>query len=116
MKDNVELVWQNCILYNSRPADQPTRDLCNDVQRHFEKLWTEAGLTLATKPQKNSPSPKKAPVTIFEVSEAEVPEQYNLPAGAYHIEWKWEQHIEGTAKRHHLQKVALQELVKCQRG
>lgn len=80
VKADVALVWSNCLLYNSRPIDQPTRDLCADVQRHFENGWSEAGLDQVAAPISVTISPPAA-IAAVEVGEADVPAQYNVLRG-----------------------------------
>jgi hypothetical protein len=45
LKD-VRLVWANCLAYNSTPADEHTRKLCDEARKLFETKWTGAGLSL----------------------------------------------------------------------
>lgn len=45
LKD-VRLVWANCLAYNSTPADEHTRQLCEEARKAFETKWTGAGLSL----------------------------------------------------------------------
>lgn len=42
---DVELVWSNCLAYNSRPEDQELRDLCEASKKLFAKQWKAAGLS-----------------------------------------------------------------------
>lgn len=41
---DVSLVWHNCVLYNSREIDKPTREAALNVKAIFEQNWKEAGL------------------------------------------------------------------------
>lgn len=82
VKADIDLVWQNCLLYNSREADQPTRGACLEVKQHFDKLWAEAGLPEAP-PQKSTPGAKSPKATVVEVDEKDVPSHYNVLEGVH---------------------------------
>ena len=41
---DVSQVWQNCVLYNSRDVDKPTREAALEVKAVFDQNWQEAGL------------------------------------------------------------------------
>ena len=41
---DVSQVWDNCVLYNSREVDKPTRQAALEVKAVFEQNWKEAGL------------------------------------------------------------------------
>ena len=64
----------------SRPEDQPTRDLCAEVQQQFERLWAEANFAPEEPPARKTPGQK---VTVTEIDEAAVPEQYNILQGGH---------------------------------
>ena len=41
---DVSVVWDNCVLYNSREVDKPTREAALEVKAVFDQNWKEAGL------------------------------------------------------------------------
>lgn len=41
---DVQLVWSNCYLFNSRPEDLEVREMCDEAQQCFDALWDSAGL------------------------------------------------------------------------
>lgn len=41
---DVSLVWSNCVMFNNREVDKPTRDAALEVKDIFEAKWKEAGL------------------------------------------------------------------------
>ena len=67
-------------LPGSRLEDQPTRDLCAEVQQQFERLWAEANFAPEEPPARKTPGQK---VTVTEIDEAAVPEQYNILQGGH---------------------------------
>ena len=72
---DVSLVWHNCVLYNSREIDKPTRDAALNVKAIFEQNWKEAGLV--------SKKPAELPATTTEcVPESNVPQSVGSTQGA----------------------------------
>ena len=63
---DVSQVWQNCVLYNSRDVDKPTRDVALDVKAAFELNWKEVGLEKA--------SPERQDATADCLVESSVPQ------------------------------------------
>ena len=45
---DVSQVWDNCVLYNSRDVDKPTREAALEVKDVFDRNWKEAGLDEAS--------------------------------------------------------------------
>ena len=41
---DASLVWSNCVMFNNREVDKPTRDAALEVKDIFEAKWKEAGL------------------------------------------------------------------------
>lgn len=93
VKRDAALVWKNCRLYNSRPSDEPVREMCTEVELEFKKLWTKAGLE-GPEPssiqhqdkadgdelQEEEEAEEMHP-GFTEVDESSVPEQYNVFQG-----------------------------------
>ena len=83
VKTDVDLVWSNCLRYNRRPIDQPTRDVCNEVKDEFERLWAEAdlaardGTVMPTSTTKNN----KQAIDTLQISEKDVPDEFNIIKG-----------------------------------
>ena len=73
---DVSLVWHNCVLYNSREIDKPTRDAAFDVKAVFEQNWKEAGLGNV------SEKPAEPRATTELVSESTVPQSVGTAQGA----------------------------------
>ena len=98
VKADVDLIWENCLNYNSRDSDEPVREICNEVKKEFERLWAEAGLGSHPKHSTRMPIPVKnqMPDDTTQITEKEVPERYNLPTGS------------SPFKMQHTQPVALQ--------
>jgi len=42
---DVELVWQNCLLYNNRPEDKSIVNICKKTSKLFTREWKKAGLS-----------------------------------------------------------------------
>lgn len=92
VKTDAALVWENCRLYNSRPSDEPVRDMCTEVEQEFRKLWAKAGLE-PQKPrgEKESAQPAESRTEDLEsdevdlpytqIQEDSVPEQYSVFQG-----------------------------------
>jgi hypothetical protein len=79
---DINLVFQNCFVYNDGEGDAVTRELCAEVKSSFTKRWTEAGLSLELA-QENSKSPSPAAKTgsIKWISEAETPAELSYTQG-----------------------------------
>ena len=83
VKTDADLVWSNCLRYNRRPIDQPTRDVCNEVKDEFERLWAEAdlaardGTVMPTSTTKNN----KQAIDTLQISEKDVPDEFNIIKG-----------------------------------
>lgn len=72
---DVSLVWHNCVLYNSREIDKPTRDAALNVKAIFEQNWKEAGLV--------SRKPAELPAKTTEcLPESHVPQSVGTTQGA----------------------------------
>ena len=90
-------MWKNCRLYNSRPSDEPVREMCSEVEQEFKKLWTKAGLegleSAHDQPIVEAGGDKSESegghsliqIGYTEVQESSVPEQYNVFRGMISI-------------------------------
>lgn len=74
---DVSLVWNNCVLFNNREVDKPTRDAALEVKGVFEAKWEEAGLALDS-----SDTASPAVSTEGLVSEASITEAFGTTQGA----------------------------------
>ncbi|KAK9824407.1 hypothetical protein WJX72_010057 [[Myrmecia] bisecta] len=78
---DVELIWSNCVTYNSTDADWPTREACAEVRAIFENKWKAAGLLDA----EQEPSDGAAEEVLAEqiaaegpAAEGKVPQRFTL--------------------------------------
>lgn len=74
---DVSLVWSNCVLFNNREVDKPTRDAALDVKDVFEAKWQEAGLV-----GQSGPVVSNAVSVEGLVSESSVTEAFGIAQGA----------------------------------
>lgn len=42
--EDVKLVWENCISYNSRPDEEPIARAAREMVTKMDQLWSQAGL------------------------------------------------------------------------
>lgn len=73
---DVGLVWSNCVLFNNREVDKPTRDAALEVREIFDAKWKEAGLT-----GDSAPTLSQAVSTEGLVSESSITESFGTAQG-----------------------------------
>lgn len=83
VKDDVDLVWENCLKYNSRDSDEVTREICNEIKQEFEKRWGEAGLGPQIKESHKRPALMKGRALQDDslLAEKDVPSEFDLIRG-----------------------------------
>lgn len=42
--EDIKLVWQNCIAYNTRPDEAPFAQMAREMVTKMNQLWSQAGL------------------------------------------------------------------------
>lgn len=67
---DVSLVWSNCVLFNNREVDKPTRDAALEVKAVFDSKWKEAGLAGASTTVVSQPVSTEGLVSEGSVTEA----------------------------------------------
>jgi Bromodomain len=75
--EHIKLVWNNCILYNSRPDEEPIARAAHEMAKKTEELWSQASIGC-------DPATGGSQESIAVIPEGEIPSSYNSP-GAVHI-------------------------------
>eukprot|EP00892_Ulva_mutabilis_P009775 jgi/Ulvmu1/716/UM010_0088.1 len=69
--EDIKLVWNNCILYNSRPDEEQIAQAAREMSQKTEQLWGAAGLA-------GNPRSPLAPPSSAVTAEADIPSTYNV--------------------------------------
>ena len=72
--EDIKLVWNNCILYNSRPDEEHIAQAAREMAQKTEQLWVAAGLS-------GNPRSALVPQSAAVISETDIPSSYDF-AGA----------------------------------
>eukprot|EP00192_Tetraselmis_astigmatica_P018720 CAMPEP_0117697012 /NCGR_PEP_ID=MMETSP0804-20121206/28992_1 /TAXON_ID=1074897 /ORGANISM="Tetraselmis astigmatica, Strain CCMP880" /LENGTH=235 /DNA_ID=CAMNT_0005511215 /DNA_START=124 /DNA_END=828 /DNA_ORIENTATION=+ len=75
---DVNHVWDNCYLYNSRPEDEEVRDMCQEAQQYFNTLWKSSGLGEPIAVTTRKARAKEPPSPPMEYTEEDLPSDLPL--------------------------------------
>jgi Bromodomain len=84
--DDINLVWDNCIKYNSGPQDRTVAGAAQEMARKTRELWVKAALPgVQGAPQPAVPRPAQVAITL----EKAIPATYDTPGASAWLRMIW---------------------------